>query len=56
MARLRKHSLAWWKRQRRLRDAVRAAVAAAATFSPPSLSKASKRELDDVLRDLGGEG
>ena len=50
-------SLAWYRRQRLERERARAAAAASGPFAPPpKLSNGSKRELDELLRDLGGEG
>lgn len=50
-----------WKRILRL-AAIKAEIEAdhpghdATKWTPPKLSKASERELDELLRDLGGEG
>lgn len=44
---------AWWKRQHRQREALKAKIV---QRERPTLSKESIRELDELLRDLGGEG
>ena len=56
MARPARFSLAWWKRQRRQQLRARAAAEASGKWGPPTLSEESKREIDALLRDLGGEG
>ena len=51
-----KFSIPWARRQARQRVQTRAAADASAKWTRPSgVSASSKRELDELLRDLGGE-